>query len=117
MQRTQVYLPNEELEAFRKAAARAGRSVADLVREAIRMTVPKPVRFGIGRATGRRATPILSGARHRARRTLMRQGEAAFVDSGAWIDATRFAIMKRARIRRAFAFDHPFSVVGARRVA
>lgn len=28
------------------------------------------------------------------------------------VDATSFAIMKRARIRRAFAFDHHFAVVG-----
>ena len=58
----------------------------------------------------------------------MRHGEAAFVDSGAWIalalsqellavDATSFAIMKRSRIRLAFAFDHHFSVAGFRLVA
>jgi predicted nucleic acid-binding protein len=28
------------------------------------------------------------------------------------VDATSFAIMKRARIRRAFAFDHHFAMVG-----
>jgi len=81
----------------------------------------------------------------------MRQGEHAFVDSGAWkasiyepdvveilacephdlqqswqyfrrkelhklsaVDATTFAIMKRARIRLAFAFDRHFSVAGFR---
>jgi len=33
------------------------------------------------------------------------------------VDATSFAIMKRARIRLAFAFDHHFSVVGYRLVA
>lgn len=32
------------------------------------------------------------------------------------VDATSFAIMKRARIRLAFAFDHHFSVVGFRLV-
>jgi plasmid stability protein len=42
MEKTQVYLPKEELDALRKAAARSGRSVADLVREAIRKTVLKP---------------------------------------------------------------------------
>ena len=42
MQKTQVYLREEELEALRKAAARSGRSVADLVREAIRKFVLKP---------------------------------------------------------------------------
>ncbi len=36
MTKTQVYLRDEELEALRAAAARSGRSVADLVREAIR---------------------------------------------------------------------------------
>jgi hypothetical protein len=33
------------------------------------------------------------------------------------VDATSFAIMKRARIRLAFAFDHHFAVVGFRLVA
>ena len=33
------------------------------------------------------------------------------------VDATSFAIMKRARVRLAFAFDHHFSVVGFRLVA
>ena len=42
MEKTQVYLPKEELDALRKAAARSGRSVAELVREAIRKVVLKP---------------------------------------------------------------------------
>lgn len=42
MEKTQVYLRKEELEALREAAARSGRSVADLVREAIRKVVLKP---------------------------------------------------------------------------
>lgn len=42
MEKTQVYLPKQELDALRKAAARSGRSVAELVREAIRQTVLKP---------------------------------------------------------------------------
>jgi predicted nucleic acid-binding protein len=33
------------------------------------------------------------------------------------VDATSFAIMRRARIRRAFAFDHHFAAVGFRLVA
>jgi predicted nucleic acid-binding protein len=33
------------------------------------------------------------------------------------VDATSFAIMKRARIRLAFAFDHHFAVAGFRMVA
>jgi hypothetical protein len=33
------------------------------------------------------------------------------------VDATSFAIMKRTRIRLAFAFDHHFAVVGYRMVA
>ena len=32
------------------------------------------------------------------------------------VDATSFAIMKRARIRLAYAFDHHFAVVGFRLV-
>jgi len=46
MEKTQIYLPKKELEALRKAAARSGRSVADLVREAIRKVVLKPPATG-----------------------------------------------------------------------
>jgi hypothetical protein len=42
MVKTQVYLRKEELDALRMAAARSGRSVAELVRDAIRRTVLKP---------------------------------------------------------------------------
>jgi Ribbon-helix-helix protein, copG family len=35
----QVYLPKEELALLRQAAARSGRSVAELVRDAIRKVV------------------------------------------------------------------------------
>jgi hypothetical protein len=46
MEKTQIYLRKEELDALRKAAARSGRSVADLVREAIRKVVLKPQAAG-----------------------------------------------------------------------
>jgi hypothetical protein len=46
MEKTQVYLRKEELEALRKAAARSGRSVAELVREAIRKVVLRPQTAG-----------------------------------------------------------------------
>jgi Ribbon-helix-helix protein, copG family len=46
MEKTQVYLRKEELAALRKAAARSGRSVAELVREAIRKVVLKPEAAG-----------------------------------------------------------------------
>ena len=42
MEKTQVYLRKEELEALRVAAKRSGRSMAELIREAIRSTVLKP---------------------------------------------------------------------------
>jgi hypothetical protein len=42
MEKTQVYLRKEELDALRKAAARSGRSVAALIREAVRKTVLAP---------------------------------------------------------------------------
>lgn len=42
MEKTQVYLPKEELAALREAARRSRRSVADLVREAIRKTILRP---------------------------------------------------------------------------
>jgi Ribbon-helix-helix protein, copG family len=46
MEKTQVYLRKEELEALRKAAARTGRSIADLIRDAIRKVVLKPQATG-----------------------------------------------------------------------
>jgi hypothetical protein len=42
MEKMQVYLPREEIDALRKAAARSGRSVAELVRDAIRKVVLRP---------------------------------------------------------------------------
>lgn len=42
MEKTQVYLRKEELDALRKSAARSGRSVAELVRDAIRKFVLNP---------------------------------------------------------------------------
>jgi plasmid stability protein len=46
MVKTQIYLPKEELEALRQAAARSGRSVAEVVRDAIRKVVLKPLATG-----------------------------------------------------------------------
>ena len=46
MEKTQVYLRKEELVALRRMAARSGRSVAQLVREAIRKVVLKPQPVG-----------------------------------------------------------------------
>ena len=46
MEKTQVYLPKHELDALRAAAKRSGRSVAALVREAIRKVVLKPEASG-----------------------------------------------------------------------
>lgn len=42
MVKTQVYLRKEELTALHAAAARSGRSVAELVREAVRKVVLVP---------------------------------------------------------------------------
>ena len=42
MIKTQVYLHEEDLQALREAAKRSGRSVADLVREAIRRVWLQP---------------------------------------------------------------------------
>ncbi len=36
MVKTQIYLPEDELKALRETARRSGRSMADLVREAVR---------------------------------------------------------------------------------
>ncbi len=46
MEKIQVYLRKEELAALRKTAARSGRSVAELVRDAIRKVVLKPEAAG-----------------------------------------------------------------------
>jgi hypothetical protein len=42
MEKIQIYLRKEELEALRQATAQSGRSVAELVRETLRKTVFKP---------------------------------------------------------------------------
>jgi hypothetical protein len=42
MEKTQVYLRKEELIALRAAAARSGRSIAEIIRDAIRKVVLKP---------------------------------------------------------------------------
>lgn len=42
MVKTQVYLREEELEALHRIAARSGRSIADLVREAVRRAWFRP---------------------------------------------------------------------------
>lgn len=42
MEKIRVYLRKEEVDALREAAARSGRSVAELVRDAIRKVVLKP---------------------------------------------------------------------------
>jgi len=61
MKKTQVYLRKEELDALRQAAARSGRSIAELVRDAIRKVVLKP--HAAGCHLGWRATAIVRGTR------------------------------------------------------
>jgi hypothetical protein len=46
VEKIQVYLPKEELDASRTVAKTSGRSVAELVREAIRSVVLKPTLTG-----------------------------------------------------------------------
>jgi len=46
MEKTQVYLRKEELDALRKAAARSRRSVAAIIREAVRKVVLTPAAEG-----------------------------------------------------------------------
>jgi hypothetical protein len=46
VEKTQVYLRKEKLDALRQAAARSGRSVAELVRDAVRKVVLKPQAAG-----------------------------------------------------------------------
>jgi hypothetical protein len=47
MTKTQVYLPKEELDALHREARRTGKSVAALVREAIRKVWLRPPRTGV----------------------------------------------------------------------
>jgi ribbon-helix-helix CopG family protein len=42
MKKTQIYLRKEELDALREASAQSGRSIAEILREAIRQIVLKP---------------------------------------------------------------------------
>ena len=42
MEKTQIYFRKEELDALRAAAARSGRSVAEVVRDAVRRVALKP---------------------------------------------------------------------------
>ena len=42
MIKTQIYFPEEDLKALRSTARRSGRSVADLVREAVRRVWLRP---------------------------------------------------------------------------
>ena len=46
MTKTQVYLRQEELEALHAVALQSGRSMADLIREAVRRTWLRPPRQG-----------------------------------------------------------------------
>ena len=46
MEKTQIYFRKEELDALRAAAARSGRSVAALVRDAVRQIVLRPPAAG-----------------------------------------------------------------------
>jgi len=46
MEKTQIYLRKDELDALRAAAKRSGRSMAELVREAIRQVVLRPESSG-----------------------------------------------------------------------
>jgi hypothetical protein len=63
MEKTQIYLRKEELEALRTAAARSGRSVAEIVRDAIRKVVLKPQASGPVAILGRRAKARILRAR------------------------------------------------------
>jgi Ribbon-helix-helix protein, copG family len=85
MVKTQVYLRKEELDALRMAAARSGRSVAELIRDAIRKIVLKPQAAGpvaIWDGEPNRAS-IEHDSVHDERADAARG--SAFVDSGAWI--------------------------------
>ncbi len=46
MEKIQVYLPKEELDALRRMAAKSGRSMAEIVRDAIRKVLLMPQGHG-----------------------------------------------------------------------
>lgn len=46
MKKTQVYLPERDLEALHRAAKKAGKSVAEMIREAVRRTWLRPAPEG-----------------------------------------------------------------------
>jgi hypothetical protein len=46
MVKTQIYFPEEDLEALHRAAKRTGRSVAELVRDAVRRVWLRPEASG-----------------------------------------------------------------------
>jgi hypothetical protein len=109
---TQAYLRKEEFDALRKAAARSRRSAAALVCDAIRKVVlmprPKvPSRSGTASRSAVRLSTIAFTTRHDPARRADPHKLSA-------VDATSFAIMKRARIRLAYTFDHHFAGVGFR---
>jgi hypothetical protein len=89
MEKTQVYLRKEELEALRKAAARTGRSIAELIRDAIRKVVLKP------QATGPRSGTASQNVRPSSTIAFTTSrdaaGEAAFVDSAGDIAGVKTA--------------------------
>ncbi|MBA3395726.1 MAG: CopG family transcriptional regulator [Deltaproteobacteria bacterium] len=63
MVKTQVYLPAAELRALHRAAKRSGKSVAQLVREAVRRSCLPPGRMarwgcGTARFAGHRSTTM-----------------------------------------------------------
>jgi hypothetical protein len=64
MSKTQVYLRDEELEALHEVARRSGRSVAELVREAVRQVWLRPQSQGPVAPLGWRAPPQLGRAQH-----------------------------------------------------
>lgn len=48
MVKTQIYLPEDDLKALRETAQRSGRSMADLVREAVRQVWLRPDSISAG---------------------------------------------------------------------
>ena len=56
MVKTQVYLREEELDALHEAAKRSGRSVAELVREAVRKVWLRPGPVGLWDGEPKRAS-------------------------------------------------------------
>ena len=85
MTKTQVYFDPADLKALRRVAKGRGRSMADLIRDAVRSVWLQGVSHGPVDLWHGPAERRVGGARRRVRSAMIRVGEKVFVDTGAWV--------------------------------